>query len=146
MGTKKNEAKEYAKMLFLDTSEKHSIKQIAERIGVTPITVSKWIKQEDWEKLRKSLMVTREKMIGDLYDQLEWLNDDIKSREIKVASFKEAQQITMITNSINKLETETSIAEVYQVATDFIRFLKIENQTLVKPLLPLFDAFVKSKL
>lgn len=146
MGLKKTEAKEYAKMLFLDTSQKMMGKEIAERVGVSANTISKWIKDGGWEKMRKSLMVTRQKMISDLYDQLEWLNNDIKTRDIKVADSKEANTIAVITTSIKRLETETSIAEIYEVATAFLDFIKPQDFELYKKLVPMFDVFINSKL
>jgi len=146
MGLKKSEAQEYAKMLFLDTTQKLTIKEIAERVGVRPNTVSNWIKKESWSKLRKSLMVTRQKMIGDLYDQLEWLNNDIKERDIKVATSKESNTIAVITTSIKRLETETSIAEVYEVATSFLDYLKPQDFNLYKKLIPIFDGFINLKM
>ena len=68
MGLKKKSAEDYAKMLYLDTSQKLTNKEIAERVDVRPNTISTWIKKGNWEKLRKSLMVTRQKMVRDLYD------------------------------------------------------------------------------
>lgn len=146
MPLKKTQAKEYAKMLFLDTETKLTNKEIAERVGVRPNTVGRWIEEEGWETLRKSLMVTRQKMIADLYDQLEWLNTDIKSREIKVADKNEANTIAVITSSIKRLETETSIAEIYEVATGFLDYIKPQDFELYKKLVPLFDVFINSKL
>lgn len=137
---------EFAKTLFLDTSQKLTNKEIAERVGVRPGTVATWIEKEEWGKLRKSLMVTRQKMIGDLYDQLDYLNDDIKGRKVKVATAKEANTIAVITTSIKRLETETSIAEIYEVATGFCDFIKPQDFELYKRLIPLFDAFINAKL
>lgn len=146
MGLKKTDALEYAKMLYLDTAQKLTAKEIAERVSVRPNTVSNWIKKEGWEKLRKSLMVTRQKMISDLYDQLEWLNTDIKTRATKVADKNEANTIAVITSSIKRLETETSIAEVYEVATQFLDYLKPQDFNLYKKLVPIFDGFINSKI
>lgn len=184
MGRTKLKAKEHAKLLFLDTSQKLTNKEIAERVGVRPNTVGKWIAEEGWEKMRKSLLVTRQAMISDLYDQLEVLNDHIKNRPIiydvpdsikkgKVVkdkdgnesieypkyneedypilignfpSSKEANTQIAITNNIKKLETETSIAEIYEVATGFLDFLKPFNFDMYKELVPIFDAFINSKL
>lgn len=146
MGLKKTEALEYAKMLYIDTNQKLTIKEIAERVGVRPNTVSKWINQGEWDKLRKSLMVTRQKMIADLYDQLEWLNNDIKTRDVKVATSSESNTIAVITTSIKRLETETSIAEIYEVATGFLDFIKPQDFPLYKKLVPLFDIFINSKM
>jgi hypothetical protein len=184
MGLKKSDAKAYAKVLFLDTTQKLTNKEIADRVSVRPNTVGNWIKDENWEKLRKSLMVTRQKMVTDLYDQLEILNDHIKTRPttydipdkylkgtktkdkdgteiitypsynesdfpIATGNFptsKEANTIAVITTSIKRLETETSLAEIYEVATSFLDFLKPQDFKLYKELVPLFDAFINSKL
>ncbi len=146
MGLKKTDKEEYAKMLYLDVNQKLTIKEIAQRATVRPNTVSGWIKKGGWEKLRKSLMVTRQKMITDLYDQLEWLNNDIKTRDIKVADAKEANTIAVITSSIKRLETETSIAEIFEVGTSFLDFIKPMDFDLYKKLIPVFDIFINSKL
>ena len=146
MGLKKVAAEDFAKMLFLDTSQKLTNKEIAERIGVRPNTVCVWIRKGSWQKLRKSLMITRQKMIIDLYDQLEWLNNHIKIRDVKVADAKEANTIAVITTSIKRLENETSVAEVYEVATSFLEWLKPQDFELYKKMIPLFDAFIKTKL
>jgi len=146
MGLKKTQAQEFAKTLFLDTDQKLTIQEIAERVGVRPNTVGNWIKKQGWEKLRKSLLVTRQVMISDLYDQLEWLNNEIKGRDIKVADSKEANTIAVITTSIKRLETETSVAEVYEVATGFLDFLKPQDFDLYKRLVPIFDAFINNKM
>ena len=91
-------------------------------------------------------MITRQKMIVDLYDQLEWLNNHIKIRDVKVADAKEANTIAVITTSIKRLENETSVAEVYEVATSFLEWLKPQDFELYKKMIPLFDAFIKTKL
>lgn len=143
---KKTKAMEFAKTLFLDTGQKLTNKEIATRVGVQPTTIGKWIEKQGWGKLRKSLLVTRQVMISDLYDQLEWLNNTIKERENKVADPKEANTIAVITNSIKRLETETSVAEIYEVATGFLDFIKPQDFELYKRLVPLFDVFINAKL
>ena len=146
MPLKKDDVKEFAKMLFLDTDQKLSQKEIATRCHVRPNTVGKWIKDGGWERLRKSKLVTRQVMISDLYDQLEWLNDDIKARDIRVATSKESNTIAVLTSAIKKLETETSIAEVYEVSTGFLEYLKSIDFELHKKMLPYFDGFINSKI
>lgn len=146
MGAVKSKAKDHAKLLFLDSKQKHSIKEIADRVGVRPNTVGNWIKKENWERLRKSLMVTRKKLIMDWYDQIEWLNNDINSREKKIPTTHEANTLVQLAASIKKLETETSIAEIYEVATQFLDFLKPIDFDMYKKLLPYFDEFINSKL
>jgi DNA-binding XRE family transcriptional regulator len=82
MAKSKTAEKEHAKILYLHPTETLTQKEIAERVGVRPNTLSAWIEKGGWEKLRKSLLTTRQNMIGDLYDQLELLNREIKTRSI----------------------------------------------------------------
>ncbi|MCH4829792.1 DDE transposase family protein [Flavobacterium columnare] len=146
MGLAKKQEKEYAKVLYLDTKQNLQKKEIAERVGVRENTLIKWIKDEDWDSLKKSLLVTRQQQISDLYDQINWLNSNIKERDVKVANFKESQIITVLTNSIKRLETETSVAETYEVATSFLEFIKPQDFELYKKLIPLFDVFINTKM
>ena len=82
MGLKKTEQKEYAKFLF--TEKNLTQKEIAEKVGVTEKTLTKWINENEaeWKKLKKSLMVTKANQIKNFYDQLENLNDQIATRKI----------------------------------------------------------------
>ncbi len=79
MAFKKQQQNEYAKILF--TERGLTQKEIAERVGVTEKTVGNWVKKGDWEKLKKSLLVTKKNQISKLYDQLEWLTNHIANRE-----------------------------------------------------------------
>ncbi|WP_262908919.1 terminase gpP N-terminus-related DNA-binding protein [Leeuwenhoekiella parthenopeia] len=69
--------------MYLDTRNKLTDKEIAERVGVRPNTVGNWIKKYGWEKLRKSLLTTRQEQLIGFYDQLEALNNHIKTRPIQ---------------------------------------------------------------
>lgn len=82
MGLKKTEQKEYAKFLF--TEKNITQKEIAERVGITEKTLTKWINEndEEWKKLKKSLMTTKAAQITSFYEQLERMNDEIKNRKV----------------------------------------------------------------
>ena len=80
MGTRKQVEKDLAKMLFVN--ENISQKEIAERLDVTEKTVSKWVKEGDWEKLKVSLLVTKDSQLTALYAQLQAVNDEIKTRPV----------------------------------------------------------------
>ena len=80
MGSRKQVEKDLAKMLFVN--ENISQKEIAERLDVTEKTVSKWVKEGDWEKLKVSLLVTKDSQLTALYAQLQAVNDEIKTRPV----------------------------------------------------------------
>ena len=146
MGKEKSQARELAKLLYLDTNQSLTIREIAERARVRPNTVSLWIKKYRWDKLRKSLLTTRKKIISDLYDQLEALNNKIKSRENKTPDPKEANTIAVLTSSIRKLETETSAGQVFEVMTEFLDFVKADFPEFHREAIRHADRFVMHKL
>lgn len=59
---------------------------------------------------------------------------------------KEADIITKLTNAINKLETETSIGEIVDVAKQIIQFTQSIDLEFAKTLTDYFDLFIKQKM
>ena len=59
---------------------------------------------------------------------------------------KEADIISKITSSINKLETETSIGEIVDVAKQIIQFTQSIDLDFAKQLTEYFDLFIKQKM
>lgn len=142
MAFTKAQAKEYAKTLFL--SENLHQKVIAERVGVTEKTLGRWINDGGWRKLKRSLLTTKQTQIGMLYDQLEWINNDIANRDYQVANTKEADVISKITSAIERLEVETSIGETVEVAKKFISFVQQEDLSLAKSITSWFDTYIQT--
>lgn len=139
--------KELAKLLFFQTDLKQS--EIAERVDVRAATISDWVKKEGWDRVRRSILATRQKELGRLYEQLEALNNKIESREEgeRYANNKEADIMTKLTASIRQLETETSLATVIDVFTKFNEFLrKLEGLEEAKRIFAYQDSFVKSMM
>lgn len=80
MAIRKQVEKDLAKVLFVNDGV--SQKEIAERLKVTEKTVSKWAKEGNWEKLKTSLLVTKDNQLTGLYDQLQAAIDEIKTRPV----------------------------------------------------------------
>lgn len=144
MALRKAQEKEYAKSLYIGGGLTQ--KEIAERVSVTEKTLAKWIKEGKWDNLKKSLLTTKENQLSFLYDQLDFLNTDISKRDFKVAVGKEADTIIKLTASINRLETETSIGDIVEVARNFIEFVRQQDLELAKIITNLFDVFITAKM
>lgn len=144
MALRKAQEKEYAKSLYIGGGLTQ--KEIAERVSVTEKTLTKWIKEGKWDNLKKSLLTTKDNQLSFLYDQLDFLNTDISKRDFKVAVGKEADTIIKLTASINRLETETSIGDIVEVARNFIEFVRQQDLELAKVITNLFDVFITAKM
>lgn len=80
MGVTKQVEKDFAKLLFVNDNV--SQKEIAIRLKVSEKTVGKWCKDGNWESLKKSMLVTKDNQLTALYNQLETLTNEIKTRPI----------------------------------------------------------------
>jgi transcriptional regulator with XRE-family HTH domain len=138
--------KDYAKMLFV--REHLSQKEISQRVGVSEQTMSKWANSENWDKLKKSLLITKQEELGNLYEQLTELNALIKNRPEgqRFANHKEALILDKLTAAIRQMETETSIADVVDVSMKFGDYVRIAAPEKVKDVTELQDSFIKSML
>ena len=68
MGLSKDSEREFARMLYVN--ERITFKEIATRVKVSEKTVSKWAELDGWDKLRKSLLTTRQNQLVHFYNQL----------------------------------------------------------------------------
>lgn len=144
----KEQKKDYARQLYLNDS---SITQaeIAEKVGVSKVTVCKWVKEGKWQELQTSLLVGKEEQLSRLYRQLKLLNDAIEDREEgkNFAGSKDADAILKITAAIRNLETETNIAEKMATGKEFLAFVrKTSGFDFSKEVAKLFNAYIKSCL
>lgn len=51
MGVSKQQQREHARLLYV--GERITLKEVAERVGVTEKTVGRWCKEDGWEELKK---------------------------------------------------------------------------------------------
>lgn len=144
MAITKKEERNYAQILYVN--ENLTAKEIAARVGVTQKTMGRWIKDGKWDQLRKSMLVTKQKMITMMYDQLEALNNSIAERTPAIPDGKEADIISKITTSIQRLETEASIAETIEVAKSFIDYVREYDLDLAKEITEHFDSYIQQKM
>ena len=80
MASKKDQERELAKILY--TQQRMSQKDIALKVGVTEKTITKWKTEGNWDKLKESLLITKDSQIRMLYTQLENKNQEIATRAI----------------------------------------------------------------
>lgn len=138
--------KEWAKLLY--TKEQMSQKDIAEKVGVTPQTVNRWVKRENWDKLRISLSVTREEQLSHLYSHLSEINASIATRPEgeRFPNAKEADTITKLSTSIDKLERESGVGEVISAFSQFTKWLRERNLEEAQSIAPLLDDYITYRL
>lgn len=138
--------KDWAKTLYL--RENLTQQEIADRVGVSRVSVSNWIRSGKWEEQRTALTLTREEQVRSLYRQVANINKAIEERPEgeRFASTTEADIIGKLSKSIKQMETEVGIADVVSVLTKFIEWLRPLDLEKAKEVTRLADSFIKTLL
>lgn len=158
MGISKAQEREYARILYVN--ERITFKEIAERTGVTEKTIGKWADADNWDKLRKSLLTTRQSQLVHWYNQLEAINEYIAERpdlivkgesvpnplQKNIPTNAEADTMSKITSNIQRLETEIGLGEYVEVSKKLLTFVQSVDLDDAKKFKNYIDEFISSKL
>ena len=136
--------KEYAKLIFL--KENCTQKEIASRVGVSAVTINKWVK--DWENLKLNLLQTREERINSTLQQLDELDRSIAAKEEgkRFPTAAEADIRRKLTADLQALEQDASIRDIYNVSRGILDWLRVRNLEEAQRLSDYFDSFIKEKM
>ena len=138
--------KDWARTLYL--RENLTQQEIAERVGVSRVTVSNWVRSGKWEEQKAGLTLTRQEQVANLYRQVAEINRAISARAEgeRFPNSKEADILGKLSAAIRNMEQETGIADIISVLTGFIEWLRPLDLDKAKELTKLADAYIKDKL
>lgn len=138
--------KEWAKTLYM--RENLTQQEIAERVGVSRVTVSNWVRAGKWEEQKAGLTLTRQEQVANLYRQVAEINRAISARAEgeRFPNSKEADILGKLSAAIRNMEQEAGIADIISVLTSFIEWLRPLDLDKAKELTRLADAYIKDKL
>lgn len=111
-----------AKVLY--TREQLPQNAVAEKVGISTNTMSKWVSTFNWDALRKRLLISKEEQLNNLYEQLEALNNEIRNSDTRRPNTAQADVQVKITASIRNMETELAIADLVEAGIRFGKHLQ----------------------
>lgn len=133
----------------LYTENRFEQKLIAETLGISEKTISKWKTEGNWEDDRKEArdaISKRRKRLLALFDKA---LDTVEQRQPpdNVATPKEADSINKISASLEKLETTLSLAHKTEAGKLFINYVQqVHGHTKAVEALDLWNQFIMSQL
>jgi transcriptional regulator with XRE-family HTH domain len=140
--------KELAELLY--TRNDISQKEVAARVGVSEVTMSRWVNEHDkaWEKMRLSVTKTVDENISRISMQLDELNHTISKREKgdRYPTSKEADIIGKLTTAIKKMKNEVDVEDIVNVSIKFLNWIRGFDLARAKELSDLFDSFIKDNI
>lgn len=146
MGKQNIDKKDIAKSLFLNGN--FTQEEIAEKVGITRQTVSRWIKDGGWEQLKASMTITPDQILAGLNRQIIEINNNINSREEgkRFASVPEADTLAKLASAIKKIEQDVGIADIVNVGIRFTNWLRPVDLDKAKMFNELWDTFIKDQM
>jgi len=141
------EKQDLAKVLYLAGAPQ---KEIANRVGVSEPTMTKWVNQNGWQELRAAKNITRPELINKLLLSINNLLE--KANEKNGAGIDGlGDQLAKLASTLDKLDKKSNVVDVIDVFILFINWLETQighnpNVTLdlVKQINALQDTFVSS--
>lgn len=134
-----------AKSLFLDGN--YTQEEIAEKVGTTRQTISRWMKSESWEEIKASVSITPAQIIAQWSRQIIEVNNTIAGRDAgkRYATPAEADALAKLAGAINKLQNDIGVSDCVSVAMRFLSWLRPLDLEAAKQFNNLFDAFIKDQ-
>ncbi|WP_340112626.1 DDE transposase family protein [Maribellus mangrovi] len=125
-----------------------SQKEVAEKVGTTTVTMTRWVRAGNWDEIRRQMLVTRDKQLGRLYAQFDELTRAIELKEEgkRYADSKEADTLNKLTSAIRSLETEASVADIVEVSKRLLNWLRPIDAAKSIEISGIFNDFIKHSL
>lgn len=143
---KENTKKITAKALFI--TGQYQQKEIAEMVGVTVQTVSRWANSEKWDIELASITITKGQQLARIYSQINEINGAITQREPgkRYANAGEADTLVKLSTAAKKLETETGVSDIVDVSIGLLEWVRSFDTEKAKEISDIFDGYIKSKM
>lgn len=135
--------KELAHMLYIKTDL--SQKEIAEKVGIVEKTMSIWVREGNWQAMKRSLLTSKGEILRKLYDLLEKIGNKLEEED-SIGDSKIADMYSKYTAAIKNLETETSVSVIIEVAKIFLDWLMTIDPKFALSVGEHLDTFIKERL
>lgn len=134
-----------AEILF--TREQLDQKIVAKRVGISEKTMSKWVNEYGWKKMRNRLLMSKESLMNTFYEHLENLNNKIAEAKQGHGDSKQADIIIKYTAAIRSLETDLAIQDLVESGIRFVKHLqKIGTMDQVLEFSDLWNSFIQASI
>ena len=120
-------------------------KELAVRVGVSETTMSKWIRDGDWENHRQSILVTKQQQLRIMFEELDGINNYLSGLNKEDGNyFKVAQIRRQLIKDIKSLEGNITKSVIVDVFLQFNRWLQRSDMEKAKEIFEIQDLFIKS--
>lgn len=127
MITKKEleDKKDYARLLYMQGEQQ---KVIAEKVGVSAQTITKWVNVGGWVEQRAAQNITRPKLVNKLLRTVDKMIEAVNDSDDPDAANGLGDKLAKFAATIEKLDKHTSIVDVIEVFMAFSKWLQFQAE------------------
>lgn len=118
--------KELARTLFLSGMEQA---EIADKVDVSRVTVSKWANAEGWKEARAAKSITRPELVNKLLLTIDTLITQVNQSEDPELIAGLGDKLAKLSAVIEKLDKKANVVDVIEVFMAFSKWLEYRSQT-----------------
>jgi transposase len=118
----RDDKKDHARLYYMRGETQ---KAIAVIVGVSEVTVSKWVNEENWDMKRAAERVTRPELVNQNLQLIATLQRQIIDSENPVKEAKAlSDQISKLASAIEKLDKKTNVVQIIDGFIAFSRWMQ----------------------
>ena len=127
MLTKKEleDKKDYARLLSMQGEQQ---KVIAEKVGVSAQTITKWVNVGGWVEQRAAQNITRPELVNKLLRTVDKMIETVNDSDDPDAANGLGDKLAKFAATIEKLDKHTSIVDVIEVFMAFSKWLQFQAE------------------
>lgn len=119
-----SDKKEFAETLYMQGTPQ---KVIAEKVGVSANTITRWAKEECWAERRTAQTLTRKSLQNDLLAAIKGKIDELRATDISKAG-SVVDQLAKLSATIQKLDKEVGVVDFMECFMAFGRWLEYQSE------------------
>jgi len=117
----KSQKRELARMYYMNGEAQ---KNIAEKVGTSAVTVSKWAEQGEWAKKRAAQNITRPELVNKLLMTINSLIEQVNESDDPNLIAGLGDKLSKLSTTIEKLDKKASVVDAIEVFMAFGKWLQ----------------------
>lgn len=103
--------------------------EIAEKVGISRVTISKWCVADGWKEARAAKSVTRPELVNKLLLTIDALITQVNESGDPTAMAGLGDKLAKLSSVIEKLDKKASVVDAIEVFMAFSKWLEFKSQT-----------------
>lgn len=117
--------KQLGRSLYLSGMEQQ---EIAERLGVSRVTISNWVAKEGWKEARAAKNITRPELVNKLLLTIDGLIESVNKSEDPTLIGSLADKLSKLSAVVEKLDKKANVVDAIEVFMAFNKWLQYNSE------------------